>query len=312
MTKLTFALLLCVLFITTAWVTAKVSVNAPHPHRVNAKHLDNLVQVHPLVLSGASPAGEAAFAELKEIGIKTIVSVDGAKPNLVLAKKQGLRYVHLPHGYDSIPSNRAVEIAKAVRDLEGPIYLHCHHGKHRSPAAASVACIATGLISKADAMSVLKIAGTSPNYQGLYQSVAGATRVDDSDLDKLKVNFQESVEVPPLAKAMVTIEQTHDHLKAIAAAGWQTPKDHPDLSPTHEALLLHEHFTELLRTEEVLRKPEVFHQLLKDSEHAAGILENALHAWQLTNKEAKPLTIFKNSLNRISANCVQCHQTFRD
>ena len=115
---------------------------APQPavlKKLPARHLPNALQVHLQVISGGQPEGEAGFAELKGLGIKTIISVDGAKPDLELAKKFGLRYVHLPHGYDGIPEERVEELAKAVRDLPGPIYIHCHHGKHRSPAAASAA-----------------------------------------------------------------------------------------------------------------------------------------------------------------------------
>ena len=73
--------------------------------------------------------------------MQTVISVDGAKPDLEAARKHGLRYVHLPHGYDGVPAPRGDELAIALRTLEGPIYVHCHHGKHRSPAAAGVAWV---------------------------------------------------------------------------------------------------------------------------------------------------------------------------
>ena len=104
--------------------------------------LPNAYRLHPRVISGGQPEGEQAFARLKELGVKTVISVDGARPEVELARKYGLRYVHLPHGYDGVPDERASELAKAVRDLPGPVYIHCHHGKHRSPAAATVACVA--------------------------------------------------------------------------------------------------------------------------------------------------------------------------
>ncbi len=92
-------------------------------------------------------------------------------PNdLDAAKKYGLRCVHLPHDYDGIPQSRVKELAKAVRDLDGPIHIHGHHGKHRSPAAASVACVATGLVPSSKAVGILELTGTNKNYRGLYQS----------------------------------------------------------------------------------------------------------------------------------------------
>src|SRR5262245_58106552 len=116
------------------------------PTKVAAAHLPNAYQIHAKVISGGLPEGDTAFQELADLGVKTIISVDGATPDIETAKKHGLRYVHLPHGYDGIPRSRANELAKAVRDLPGPIYIHCHHGKHRSPAAATVACVAAGLV----------------------------------------------------------------------------------------------------------------------------------------------------------------------
>src|SRR5262245_11928799 len=66
--------------------------------KLESKHLPNPIRVHEKVISGGLPEGDAAFAELQELGIKTVISVDGAKPDVALAKKYGMRYVHLPHG----------------------------------------------------------------------------------------------------------------------------------------------------------------------------------------------------------------------
>ena len=103
------------------------------------------------------------------------------------------------HGYDGIPQERARELAKAVRDLEGPIYIHCHHGKHRSPAAATVACVSAGLIEPSAALSVLRTAGTSENYRGLYRSAESARKLDDALLDALQAEFPETAKLPPPA-----------------------------------------------------------------------------------------------------------------
>ena len=118
------------------------------PAKIETLHLPNVVVVHPNVISGGLPESDLAFQELRSLGVKTVISVDGMKPDTLAAKKCGLRYVHLPHGYNGVPPQRIAELAKAVSTLDGPIYIHCHHGKHRSPAAASVACFAAGLIPK--------------------------------------------------------------------------------------------------------------------------------------------------------------------
>lgn len=246
------------------------------------------------------------------MGVKTIISVDGAKPDVETAARFGLRYVHLPYGYDGVPDNRVKELAKAVRELDGPIYIHCHHGKHRSPAGASVACVSAGLLPRAEGLAVLTLAGTSPNYRGLYESAREAKPLEAALLDELEVEFRETVEVPALAEAMVAIEHTHDLLKAIAAAGWQTPVDHPDLEPAHEALLLREHFTELQRVEYEQRDSEEFQTLLHDSEQAAQQLEGLLRKWEASETHAAAPAQLTALANHIDANCASCHQQFRD
>jgi len=280
--------------------------------KLDARHLPNALQVHPKVISGGQPEGEAGFAELKELGIKTIVSVDGAKPDVELAKKYGLRYVHLPHGYDGIPEERVEELAKAVRDLPGPIYIHCHHGKHRSPAAASAACVGAGLIDPQDARQVLVVAGTSESYRGLYQTAQNAKRIDDKQLDTLKADFPTVAKLPPMAQAMVGVEHASDHLKLFAANKWQPIKDRPALEPDHEALILREHFTELLRTKEILNKPERFQELMKEGEAAASGLETALKDWVAAGRPEKTPDAFVTGMDRMAKNCTACHKQFRD
>lgn len=282
------------------------------PRKLTADGLPNPVQVHPKVISGGLPDGEAGFRQLARWGVQTVICVDGAKPDVLTAKKFGLRYVHLPHGYDGISSGRVRELAKAVRDLPGPIYLHCHHGKHRSPAAAGAACVAAGFVAASEAKAILDLAGTSDGYQGLYHAVRSAVPIPPKQLDSMQVEFQEVVAVPPLAEAMVKIGHVHDHLKQIAAAGWRTPKDHPDLDPAHEALMLNEHYAELLRTNEVQTQPLAFRNLLRQGEADAAALRDAVVAWEAKGAQAPPPKRVARLAQRISDQCKSCHVRYRD
>jgi len=282
------------------------------PKKVEAQHLPNPWQVHPKVISGGLPEGDAAFEELARLGVKTVISVDGAKPDLARAKKHGLRYVHLPHGYDGVPDERMKELAKAVRDLPGQVYIHCHHGRHRSPAAAAVACVGAGLLKAAAGEPILVAAGTSDAYKGLYESAREVRPFESELLDKLKPEFPETAELPPLAEAMVALEHTHDHLKQVAAAGWKSPPDHPDIDPAHESLLLREHFTEMLRTDDVKRETEAFQDLLRASETAAHELETALRQWKVAGMVGPAPAAVGVAFERVSANCKSCHTKYRD
>ncbi|MDX1948612.1 MAG: hypothetical protein SFU86_24710 [Pirellulaceae bacterium] len=285
--------------------------DAPPPEEIDNPLLPNAYRVVEKVISGGLPEGDEAFAALKKLGIKTIISVDGAKPDVATAKKFGLRYVHLPHGYDGIPAERGRALAKGVRDLPGPIYLHCHHGKHRSPAASAVACVAAGLLPADSALGVLQAAGTSENYRGLYQSAREARRVPDETLDQLVVEFPETAKIPALAGAMVEIEHAFDNLKVFQAAGWKPLPKQPALDPAHEALLVKEHYHELLRRPEVRREPASFQQILRDGEKAAESLETALRAW-LKAPAATPPEEIGRAFTEVDFSCATCHRQFRD
>lgn len=298
--------------------------------KLASAHLPNPIRIHDKVISGGLPACEAAFAELSELGVRTIISVDGAKPDVAMAANYQMRYVHLPHGYDGISEQRVRELAKAVRQLEGPIYIHCHHGKHRSPAAAGVACVAAGLIPAAHSLAILQVAGTDPGYRGLFQAAERVQALEASLLDELEVEFREIIEVPPMAEAMVDLEHVVDRLRRVEAAGWSNPKDHPDVEPDQEALLLREHFTELLRTAEVKEYAEGFAGLLRDSEHAAESLHVSLvrrgagttavnqrgQNRELQSADATEpdpqLKSIKDNWKTIVVGCKECHEAYRD
>lgn len=276
------------------------------PQRIVEHALPNAQWVTRKVISGGSPVGEEGFAALSRLGVKTVLSVDGAAPEVGLAHRGGLTYVHLPHGYDGVPKNRTVELAKAVRDLPGPIYIHCHHGKHRSPAAAAVACVGAGLLPAHDALAVLTSAGTSPYYRGLYQSAQGSAPVDEEKLSAAPCDFPETAKAPPLVDLMVVIERTHDHLLQIEQAGWKSPAEHPDLDPAHEALLLRELYTEPRRTIDHSERSSVFWKAVAHSESLARRLEEVLRQPSPSPQSASA------ALAAVNADCKTCHATHRD
>ena len=283
------------------------------PFKLDTKHLPNAIQIHGRVVSGGQPDGEQGFRELKELGFKTILSVDGAKPDVAIARQFGMRYVHLPHGYNGIDPERVSELAKAVRDMDGPMYIHCHHGKHRSPAAAAVACISAGLIEPDSTCSILKLAGTSENYLGLFDVVESAHRIEESSLDAIQPEFLEFAKLPPMAVAMVELEHTYAQLNQFAQSHWKPLANHPALDPAHEALLLREQFTEMLRMDSVAQRTVAFRKLLMVSESDAKLLEETLRLKkQEQNAAPSVASILSESFARISANCTNCHQQYRD
>jgi hypothetical protein len=158
--------------------------------------LHNVFRVSEKLYSGAAPEGEEGFASLRALGIGTVITVDGARPDVVTARRFALRYVHLPFGYEGCPTPRALEITRAVRDLPGAVYLHCHHGKHRSPAAAALVHIALDGASNEQAVAFMKRAGTSAGYLGLYQDAASFRRPTTAQINSAPDQFPEVAVVP--------------------------------------------------------------------------------------------------------------------
>jgi protein tyrosine phosphatase (PTP) superfamily phosphohydrolase (DUF442 family) len=282
----------------------------------NPAHLPNAYRITDTIISGAQPQGGAGFKELADLGVKTVISVDGATPDVDAAKKHGLRYVHLPITYGGVTREQGARIAKALIELPGPIYVHCHHGKHRSAAAVAVACVMNGRIKPEQAEAVLQTFGTGANYHGLWRDARAARPLAPHALDGLRVSYVERAEVPAVAEAMVDIEQTLDNLKLIQKSGWRSPAEHPALEPAHEALQLREKLHEAGRTDDRLTRPGGCERLLHQSEAAVRALEDALRAWKppaLNSGPAQgPPAALDTAFKAVTASCAACHRACRD
>lgn len=254
---------------------------APEPAEYPGLH--NVFRVNDRLISGGTPTGDTGYRSLQALGVKTIISVDGATPDAAAARRFGMRYAHLPIGYDGISDARAAALARAVRDLRGPVYLHCHHGQHRGPAAAAVAarCL-DGAFTAEAAAAFLKRAGTDPRYAGLYAAAARPpAKPDDAPAD-----FPEAAPVPDLTRLMADIDECWDRLRE--------KKGVPD------AVLLREHYLEAARLPD--SRGDGFRRLLTAAEAAAGELEAAL-------REGRDPAA---ALKAVAGTCAKCHAAFRD
>lgn len=272
------------------------SVSAPTPHdtappppradngapstwftRLDIPGLHNVFLCPRAIYSGAAPEGDAGFDAIKELGVRTIISVDGLAPDVTPAEARGMRYVHLPIGYDGFPHQQGMSLARALRDLPGPIYVHCHHGRHRSPAAVAFALAVLGDVDSCAARELLEAAGTSPSYAKLFDIVDRAEVVAGSRLDAHDCEFPPLARLSTLTETMAQAGLVAERLEACRLAGWAAPREHPDVVAANEAVML----AELLRatSRSVVAegtRSQAFLDLLKESEIAAGRLSDAL------------------------------------
>jgi protein tyrosine phosphatase (PTP) superfamily phosphohydrolase (DUF442 family) len=275
-------------------------------HPLKASGIENFYQLTDKIYSGSAPEGDAAFADLQARGVKTIITVDGAKPDVEAARRHGIRYVHLPFGYDGVPTNQAVRLIKAAETLPGPIYVHCHHGSHRGPAGAAVICMGMVGWTPAQADSWLKLAGTSTNYPGLYRTVEAFQPPSAQALKMVPEDFPETSPIPPLADVMVQIDQTVDRLKLMKQAGYHAPASNPDVDPAHEALLLDELFKELARSPIAEKRDDDFRSKLARAEQAAGEFHTSLSVTPVITLKADV------AFQHLNDACAACHKAHRN
>jgi len=285
---------------TASWARTVVEV----PIALNITGVHNAFRVTDKIFSGSQPEGEAAFAELAKLGVKTILSVDGSMPEIETARKYGLRYVHLPYGYDGVPTNRVVELTKLATSADGPFFVHCHHGFHRGPAAVAIMCEASEGWTPTRAEAWLHQAGTAADYPGLYRAAREFTLPTATELAAVK-SFPEFTKASSLVEAMVAIDEHFTWLKASQRAGWKAPPDHADIAPQQEATILWEQLRELGRSAETLQRSDDYRAKLTDAELAADALRTALKGLPNTNS-------VEAAFKQLNQSCSACHRKYRN
>ncbi len=271
----------------------------------------NTFAVGSRLYSGSSPVGDAAFAALAGLGVRTIVSVDGAAPDAASAVRHGIRYIHLPFGYDGIPASNAVRLVKAVGSVAGPVYFHCHHGKHRGPAAVAVVCEAIDGWKPALAHAWMHAAGTATNYAGLYRSAAEFRPPLPAELAAVGNDFPSRAPTPGLVDAMVSIDARFDGLKSLRKAGFGAAIGRGEGVPSDEALQLVEWFREARRTGLGAERGPRWADGLSRAETAARRLHESLRNLE-TARSPEAESAVETCIRAVSDSCAACHKAVRD
>ncbi|WP_417850713.1 hypothetical protein [Thalassoglobus sp.] len=254
-----------------------------------APKIVNFRQVNKLLFSGAQPEGEEDFAALQKYGVKTIVCVDGTTPRVELARKYGLRYVHIPLPYSGIPRDSARKLAKVVEECESPIFVHCHHGLHRGPAAAAICGIAQKEMTSKTAIKFLKEVGTDPKYVGLFRDVGNYRLLSPSEDAKLpQVELVEIAPVDELSDIMTRIEE---HF-GIVEAQLESVTPNQQLIVEH-SVAMSEEFKESARLKKLSEKLRT--KFIEASKTSATLA---------TDGEQEQLS---KQLKNLKQQCVACH-----
>jgi len=270
--------------------------------------LQNAFRFGLKIVAGGYPAGDAAFQALNELGVRTIIRVDGEPPETERADKLGIGCVHLPVAYSGITLERATAIAKAVRDLPGLIYIHGNPSDVRAPAAAAAAEVILGDMTGAQAAAGMTVAGTPTRYAALYSSIeAVATRVPEK-LGAVEFNFTVKSEVSRLTAEMAAIQKTWMRIEAAQTFRWKISDARKEIKVDKDTVELIDRFLAAGSYEELSRLPKAA-DLLGETQTSLSLL---IREWK--NGHTAPAEIEKldAAFKRASVSCLACHARYRD
>ena len=183
------------------------------------------------------------------------------------------------------------------------VYLHCHHGKHRSAGAAATVAASLGWLTPTAAVARMKVSGTAPAYPGLYACASSAVLLDAAEIDRAASTFPERVQPTGIVETMVAIDDAMERLKMAKASGWNAPADHPDLAPAADAGTIVDH----VRTGVPRTQDAGFAGWIDRCHAAAQRLEDALG-----QSPAPDGVAADGAFRELSASCTGCHAAHRD
>ena len=250
---------------------------------------------------GGGPKGAEDFEALARAGYKHVLTVDGAMPDLETAERYGLSYIHVPIGYDGVTRDEAVAIVKAVQEADGPIYVHCHHGLHRGPAAAAMARIALEGVDTQTAVKDLEASGCK--YEGLFRDVNAFVPPTAAELEKVG-DLPEAVVPSGMRDSMTHIDDRWDSVQFVKKLGYKASPDHPDIDPAHEVGMLENLLRNLADQADAKALGPEFLAMTEASRAAAERLEKDIRGGDATAAEA--------SFKALKDSCSKCHKKYRD
>ncbi|MEN8149260.1 MAG: hypothetical protein ABFS86_05520 [Planctomycetota bacterium] len=273
--------------------------------------LVNVFRLGDRIISGSEPDGAAALKALADMGVKTILSVDGKAPDAAAAQKLGMRYVHVPIQYRGITESERLRLAKVFRELPGPFYVHCFHGVHRGPAAAAWGRVVLDGVPRQQALSEMRQwCGTSEKYRGLYRDVGKAAAPSDAEVAALAWDFPAKHEFTGFRQAMIEASRAFDHLKALKKIKWKVDPEHPDLSAVNEAKRLRQAFESIGKLPATAKRPSDFRRWNTKSAEYAGKLVSRLERLAAGEKKAREGA--DAAFGQVRERCDSCHGKYRN
>lgn len=121
---------------------------------------------------GGEVTGTKGIAELKALGIKTVVSVCPSGRLRGLCTREGLQLVEIPFGVSGPAEHERELFLKSMRESPKPVYLHCKTGTRRAGTLAMLYRMKMGGWSFESALlEFLRLGGDEKRDADLISSV---------------------------------------------------------------------------------------------------------------------------------------------
>ena len=286
----------------------------PLQEPIEVDGLLNVVFLGDNIISGDEPDDEHSFARLQSWGVRSILSVDGKVPDEQTAQRFGMRYVHIPIAYKGITETQLVQISKTFRELEGPFYVHCFHGKHRGPAAAAVGRLVLDGIPREQAIAEMRqYCSTSAKYPGLYSTVATAQLPSAEQSSHSSFAFDAAHRFEGLRASMTRMARLKDRLETALDRDWAPDPAHPDADALQDAIQLHQHLVGSA-TFGINGQDDDYDAWMQASTRDAAKLSAAL--LEGLGSEGPPPKDWQgravSAFEAMEANCIACHEAHRN
>jgi protein tyrosine/serine phosphatase len=147
--------------------------------------LSNLFKVSDELYRGAQPK-EAGYAELKKLGVKTVVSLrtfHSDRSDRKACRKHGLSYVNITVQAWEPEDEEVIEFLEVVTNPENqPVFVHCKHGSDRTGMMSAIYRITVQGWSKEEAIKEMTKGGFG--FHSVWQNLVDY--VNDLDVEEIK------------------------------------------------------------------------------------------------------------------------------
>ena len=267
--------------------------------------LHNAFRLSANVISGAEPHGDEGLDTLARLGVRTIISVDGKAPDGDGAARCGMRYVHIPMQYSGITEDEVLRLAKTYRELPGPFYIHCFHGKHRGPPAAMVGRMILDGASRAQVLAEMaQWCETAAKYRGMYRDIARKPVPSAEITAAYAFDFPAEHRFKGLRGTMVAASRAYDPLAGLQKRGWAVDPEHPDIDPVNQTQQLAAYLAQMADLPETAQRPQDFRGWAAESVSASRDLHDALAAGDRARAD--------RAYQTVKSRCDACHKVYRD